>query len=66
MTNTDTDVSTQETIRLRYTTVVENLVANQGATNLSNTVIASWSGDFVTTSATPLTIVEPIVRIIKT
>jgi LPXTG-site transpeptidase (sortase) family protein len=57
--------STSEVVRVRYSMIVLDILANQGGNTLTNNVVWSWAGSSKTTSAPPVKIVEPDLRIDK-
>ena len=59
ITNSDIDNSTVETVQIRYTAVVLNVVGNQNGSDLINTATVAYSSGDVTTTAPAVRIVEP-------
>ena len=59
ITNSDVDNATVETVRIRYTAVVLNVIDNQNGDDLINTATVAYSSGDVTTSAPAVQIVEP-------
>ncbi len=57
--NSDVDNSTVETVQIRYTAVVLNVVGNQNGSNLINTATVAYSSGDVTTTAPAVRVVEP-------
>ncbi len=66
VTNSNTDNSTPETITITYTVVVLNASINQQSQTRTNNISITSTNSSTSKSATPITIVEPTLTVVKT